>query len=111
MAFFGLFRRRKKEGVRQPVSLSEGYKGYPQETFGGDKEMNLFGQPSSGANMNLQPTAFQQSNYNKDMDLILSKLDNIRAALENISRRLENLEKSVYGQQNTGYEQQIKRRW
>ena len=41
-----------------------------------------------------QPSSFQQS-YNKDTDLIVSKLELINARLENINRRLENIERSL----------------
>lgn len=107
MALFGLIKRRKQESLR-PFPSPEGYGQYP-EGYGTEKDMNLFGQQAPVINQNLNPASIQQGNYNKDVELILSKLDNIRALLENLNRRLEALERS--GQQEVSYGQQNRRRW
>jgi len=104
MALFGLFKRKKREELSPQPSLPEAFKQYPQEGYGTE----AFSQPMPAANQNLNPLAFQQgtqSNYMRDIDLILSKLDIIKSNLDNISRRLEALEKSIYGTQSPSYEQ------
>ena len=108
MAFFGLFRRKKRDELIQPA-LPEAFRQYSQEGFGG-----AFNQPLPEANQNLNPVSFQQSsqsNYSRDIELILSKLDILKAALDNISRRLEALERTTYGNQSPSYEQQVRKRW
>ena len=105
--FFGLFRRKKKEELK-PISLANYGQ---QDMYGGDREMNLFKDQNLSANTDLKPGALQQQgDYNRDIELVLSKLDNIKASLENISRRLEALERSSYGQQTPNYEQ-LRKRW
>ncbi len=49
------------------------------------------------------PYAQQQQQYygsNRDLDLVVAKLDALRATLENINQRLANLERVAYGEED-----------
>lgn len=51
-----------------------------------------------------QPYQQQQPQYygaNRDLDLVVAKLDALRATLENINQRLANLERAAYGEEET----------
>ncbi len=50
-----------------------------------------------------QPYPQQPQYYgaNRDLDLVVAKLDALRATLENINQRLANLERVAYGEEET----------
>ncbi len=50
-----------------------------------------------------QPYSQQPQYYgaNRDLDLVVAKLDALRATLENINQRLANLERVAYGEEET----------
>jgi len=83
MAFFGLFKK-KEEGLEKGtgrgvfIDTQFTYPRIPVEQIGIQTGIN-----------------------DKDIQIILSKLETINAKLENINRRLESLESYIYSQQRT----------
>ena len=106
MGLFGLFKR--KSAIAE-AGVPRSYEPIPSAFA-----QNNLEQPSVNQDLNpfTQPTAFQQG-YNKDSDLIVSKLELINARLENIAKRLETIERYLM-QQNPPQDQpqaQMQRRW
>ena len=107
MGLFRLFHKKREEPDVAAVRTA-----YEPQASAFSQDTN---QPLVNQDLNpfTQPAAFQQG-YNKDNDLVISKLELISARLENINRRLESIERFLAQQapQNTPSSPlQAQRRW
>lgn len=102
MGLFRVFRRKKEENMSSAGSMAQSFAAGIQQEAPSlvNQELNPYSQPSS----------FQQS-YNKDTDLIVSKLELINARLENINRRLENIERSIFQDRQQPQQPPMIKRW
>ncbi len=100
MSFFGLFRR-KHESPPFPSPLPQASSGYALEP---DSQAGLSRSPfleplDSPLSAPAFSSAMQDVRADKDMQLILSKLDMINSKLDMLNRRLETLERASVQEQ------------